>query len=113
MHGTIVPFPTAVERADIQLRRHGETDLTRGQDEAISLFAIASGGTVQSTAMDARLKAFEFLVSRLAVTRPEAVEDFVILNDAGLRISLAAMPELLKAMLRSSKLANCNASNPN
>ncbi|GGD58742.1 hypothetical protein [Croceicoccus mobilis] len=112
MTDNLIPFPSAIERADAQFLRTGQTDLTRAQDEATTLFALASGVAADGIKIRTRIEALRVLVDRLAETRPDAVEDFVTLDGLGLRVSLAAMPELLKAMLRPSEWADRTNSNP-
>lgn len=100
MTATIVNFPCAIERLDIELARTGANELTRAFDEANRLFPAAAGLCATPYDFAQRLDCFGASIDRLEITRPDEIQDYVILDDTDWLISLRAMPAMLRALAR-------------
>ena len=98
MTATIIAFPCAFERMDIEFTRTGANELTRAFDDAPCLFASMVAADPLPFDYAERLGSFEASVEHLTRIRPEAIDDYVILDDRDWLISLSAMPALLRAM---------------
>ena len=98
MTATIIAFPCAFERMDIEFTRTGANELTRAFDEAPCLFASMLAADPLPFDYAERLGSFEASVERLTRTRPEAIQDYVVLTGTDQLVSLSAMPELLRTM---------------
>ena len=100
MTAIIIPFPTLEERDAVEFDRFGTSSYTRAIDEARALLHEAWALKDRSP-LRGRVDALTSLVARLAIGRPEMVEEFVELG-RNMRFELRAIPPLLAAMLAAT-----------
>ena len=93
----IIPFPTAIERADIEFQRTGQTDYTRAVDVSALLYNVAQTGRGATPDFDQQLAALTASVQRISKARSEVVDNLVILDD-GKRHPLREMPTIIRSM---------------
>ena len=98
MTATIIAFPCACKRMEIEFTRTGANELTRAFDEAPCLFASMFAAGPLPFDYAERLGSFEASIEHLTRIRPDAIEDYVVLEGKDWLISLSAMPALLRAM---------------
>ena len=100
MTATIIPFPTLEDRDALEFARFGTSSYTRALDEAAALLP-AMWSSKDRQALAGRVDAFTRLAERLAIGRPELVEEFVVLED-GRRFELRLVPPMLAGMLAAA-----------
>ena len=100
MTATIINFPTLEERDACEFDRFGTSSYTRVVDEGRTLLREAWALKDRSP-LRGRVEVFTGMVERLAIGRPEMVEEFVVL-DGGMRFELRAIPPLLAAILAAA-----------
>ncbi|QGN56180.1 hypothetical protein [Novosphingobium sp. Gsoil 351] len=100
MTATIIQFPTYEERDATEFERFGTSSYTRANDEGRALLCEAWASKDRSP-LGVRVAAFTGLVERLAIGRPEMVEEFVVIDGVG-KFELRAIPPLLAAMLAAA-----------
>lgn len=96
MTATVLPFPTLLERDQIEFDRKGSSNYTRACDEACALWG-AVKAVERHPGLTVRIAALDALIAHLARYRPDAVEDFIILDESH-RITLLLVPNILRAM---------------
>ena len=94
MTATVIPFPTKLDRDDLEFLRTGSSNYLRAIDEANAIWA----GMEQSgqAAPIERLAALSRQIDLLAAYRPEDVRDLVLLGSMSVELRMA--PRLLTAM---------------
>ena len=97
MTATIIAFPCAAKRMAIEFACTGANELTRAVDAASCQFAAAAPTGLLPIGYARRCAAFEASVEHLTRTRPDAIEDYVIIDGTDRLISLRAMPALLRS----------------
>ena len=97
MTAMIIPFPTAIGRADIEFERTGQTDYTRAMDASSLLYNLAQTGRRDAPDFDQQLAALTASVQRLSKARPEVVDELVILDD-GKQHPLRKMPVIIRSI---------------
>ena len=100
MTATIIDFPTLEARDALEFDRFGTSSYTRANDEGRALLTAAWASRDRSP-LKGRVEVFNGLVARLAIGRPEMVEEFVVLDGGGL-IELGLIPQMLDAMLAAA-----------
>lgn len=100
MTATLIHFPALEERDALEFDRFGTSSYTRANDEGRALLTLAWASKDRSP-LKGRVEAFNGLVARLAIGRPEMVEEFVVLDGGGL-IELGLIPQMLDAMLAAA-----------
>ena len=100
MTDTIINFPTLEGRDAREFDRFGTSSYTRANEEGRALLTEAWSLKDRSP-LAARVAAFTGAVERLAIGRPEMVEEFVVL-DGGMQFELRAIPPLLAVMLAAA-----------
>jgi hypothetical protein len=100
MTATIIHFPTYEERDALEFDRFATSSHTRANDEGRALLCEAWALKDRSP-LTGRVEVFTGMAERLAIGRPEMVEEFVVL-DGGMRFELRAIPPLLAAMLAAA-----------
>lgn len=96
MTATVIHFPSMFDRDQIEFDQKGRSNYTRACDEACALWGAVK--VVEShLGLQARITALGGLIAHLGRYRPDAVEDFVILDEST-RISLALVPGVLRAI---------------
>ena len=100
MTATIINFPTLEERDAVEFDRFDTSSYTRANEEGRALLTEAWSLKDRSP-LAARVAAFTGAVERLAIGRPEMVEEFVLIS-GGMQFELRAIPPLLAAMLAAA-----------
>ena len=100
MTATLIDFPGLEERDALEFDRFGTSSYTRANDEGRALL-MAAWASADRSPLKGRVEVFNGLVARLAIGRPEMVEEFVVLDGGGL-IELGLMPQMLDALLAAA-----------
>ena len=100
MTDTITPFPSLEMRDALEFDRLGTSSYTRANDEGRALLCEAWALKDRSP-LKGRVEVFTGMVERLAIGRPEMVEEFVVLDGGGL-IELRLIPPMLAALLAAA-----------
>ena len=99
MTATIIPFPTLEDRDALEFARFGTSSYTRALDEAAALLPAMRSSNAPAS-LKGRAVALVRLAERLAIGRPEMVEEYVVLDDGEmieLRAAAAEVADLLAA----------------
>ncbi len=99
MTATIIHFPTYEERDALEFDRCGTSSYTRALDGAFALLPAMRSSKALGP-LKGRAVAFLRLFERLAIGRPEMVEEFAVLDDGEmieLRDAAAEVASLLAA----------------
>ena len=100
MTATLIHFPALARRDALEFDRFGTSSYTRANNEGRALL-YAMWASKDRSPLKCRVEVFNGLVARLAIGRPEMVEEFVVLDGGGL-IELGLIPQMLDALLAAA-----------
>ncbi|MBE5074259.1 hypothetical protein IM511_08060 [Erythrobacteraceae bacterium E2-1 Yellow Sea] len=106
MTATIIAFPDTIARADREFKRTGQTDYTRALDASQTLYAQAAQG-VHDPVFEQQFAFLTSLIERLQSSRPEMLDELVILNDGNMK-PLRNMVAVINQMQPKSAMCALN-----
>lgn len=97
MTAAVLPFPTLLERDEMEFERTGTSNYTRALAEA-AILREAVKVPNDRPQIAARINSLQDALSHLERYRPEIIDDLVVLSD-GSHVSLRLMPNYLHSLL--------------